>query len=282
MTLPQAPGVDFAGLSDIGSVREENQDTIRLPEPGLPPERGLLYALADGMGGLAQGKLASSMAVDAMFESIYSGRAPVPRCMGKGVELANSKVVGASMNQGNTRMGTTLTAANLLGDELWIAHVGDSRAYLVRDGSARLLTSDHTAVGDMVRMRLLTPDKVRTHVQRSTLNRAVGLGLFVRPEVVKTRLRSGDAVVICSDGLWSVIEDEEIGQIVSSSAEPETLCAYLIDEAISRGSDDNVSVIAVRLNDALPASGREGSKRGIYASLTGRLSALMRPSTADH
>ena len=89
------------------------------PPPGAePPARaGPLYALADGMGGLAHGKLASSMAVDAMFESIYSGRAPVPRCMGKGVELANSKVVGAAMNQGNARMGTTLTAANLSGDE---------------------------------------------------------------------------------------------------------------------------------------------------------------------
>jgi len=255
MTLPQAPGVEFAGSSDIGSVREENQDSIRLPEDGCPLERGLLYALADGMGGLANGKLASSMAVNALFESFYAAKSPIPKSLGRGVELANSKVFGAAQGLGPSRMGTTLTAVDLLGDELWIAHVGDSRAYLIRDGKAALLTNDHTTVGDLVRMKLIPADKVRTHAQRSTLNRAVGLGLFVRPEVSSVRLRDEDRVLICSDGLWSVIEDEELGSMASAAGEAEGLCSKLIAEAIGRGSDDNVSAIIVRVRKASPAGG---------------------------
>jgi protein phosphatase len=286
MRLPHAPWLDFAGLSDIGSVREENQDSIRLPAPGLPPERGLLYVLADGMGGLAQGKLASTLAADAMFESFYSAMRPIPRSLGQSVELANTRVLGAAQGAGSTRMGTTLTAVCILGEEMWVAHVGDSRVYLVRDGAASLLTNDHTAVGDLVRMKLLSPDKVRTHAQRSMLNRAVGLGLFVRPDLTKTRLREGDSVVICSDGLWSVVEDGELGEMATASSEPETLCAYLVDEAIARGSDDNVSVIAVRVSRRPPGGGdgpapglpRKGPLKSFF---TRKAPTILRPSSAD-
>lgn len=275
MTLQQAPGIEFAGASDVGSVREENQDSIRLPEESLPLERGLLYALADGMGGLAHGKLASSMAVDAAYEALYGASSAISKSLGRGVEKANARIFGKAQTLGPARMGTTLTLVDVLGDELWLAHVGDSRAYLVRDGSTALLTNDHTTVGELVKMKLLPPDKVRTHAQRSTLSRAVGIGLFVRPDIARIRLRDGDRLLICSDGLWSVIEDEELGAMVGGGAAVEDTCARLVAEAIARGSDDNVSAIVVRIGRAAAAD-RAGRGRGLF---NGVLTRMRRSST---
>jgi serine/threonine protein phosphatase PrpC len=280
MKLPHEPHVEFAGRTDIGSVREENQDTIRLPDDSVPEGRGLLLALADGMGGLAHGKLASSIAVDALFEAYYGDKAPVPRSIGRGVESANSKVFGAAQGERASRMGTTLTAAVVRDAELWIAHVGDSRAYLVRDGKAVTLTNDHTTVGDLVRMKLLSPDKVRAHAQRSMLNRAVGLGLFVKPDVTRTRLLNGDRVLICSDGVWSVIEDEEIGAIVSSAKVVDELCESLIATAIERGSDDNVSAIAIKIDLEEPPEPRAKEIGKARAFLARAASALRGSASA--
>jgi serine/threonine protein phosphatase PrpC len=285
MTIPSAPGIEFAGGSDIGAVREENQDTIRLPDPGAPPGRGLLYALADGMGGLAHGKLASALAVDALFEAFYGTKAPIPKSLGRGVETANSKVFGAAQGLGAARMGTTLTAANVHGDSLCIVHVGDSRAYLVRDGRPMLLTNDHTTVGDLVRMKLIGPDKVRTHAQRSMLNRAVGLGLFVRPDITRVKLRDEDRIVICSDGLWSAVEDRDLASMATASDDLDEVCSSLIGAAIEGDSDDNVSVIVVRVGRASSAQGASaarGADHLINGGLMKTLSALIRPASANH
>jgi protein phosphatase len=284
MIITSAPGIEFAGGSDIGAVREENQDSIRLPEPGFPPERGLLYALADGMGGLAHGKLASTIAVDALFDTFYRAKAPIAKSLGKGIETANSKVFGAAQGLGSARMGTTLTAANVHGDNLCIAHVGDSRAYLLREGRAKLLTNDHTTVGDLVRLKLIPPERVRTHAQRSTLNRAIGLGLFVRPDVTSFKLRDGDRIVICSDGLWSAVEDEDLAAMAAGSDLLEDICSSLIGAAIEKGSDDNVSVIVVRIDRTSSilgvAAGRKSSR--INGGLMKTFASLMKPRPADH
>jgi protein phosphatase len=284
MTIISAPGIEFAGGSDTGAVRDENQDSIRLPDPSLPPERGLLYALADGMGGLAHGKLASAIAIDALFETFYRTKAPIARSLGKGIETANSKVFGAAQGLGSARMGTTLTAANVHGDSLCIAHVGDSRAYLVREGRARLLTNDHTTVGDLVRLKLIPPERVRTHAQRSTLNRAVGLGLFVRPDVTSLKLRDGDRILICSDGLWSAVEDEDLAAMAAVPDRLEDICASLIGAAIEKGSDDNVSVIVVRVDRASSILGAAATRKSgrINGGLMKTLTSLMKPRPADH
>jgi protein phosphatase len=154
----------------------------------------------------------------------------------------------------------------------------------VREGRARLLTNDHTTVGDLVRMRLISPDKVRTHTQRSILNRAVGLGLFVRPEVTSFRLRDGDRVMLCSDGLWSAIDDDDLASIVAGSEELEAVCASLIGAAIARGSDDNVSVIVVRVDRASSIRGASATRNGgrINGGLMKTLTSLMKPPSANH
>jgi protein phosphatase len=279
MTLGIAPGIDFGGLSEVGTVREENQDSIRVPDPSLPLERGLLWALADGMGGLSHGKLASSLALETIYEEFYGAQNPIPRSLGKGIESANTRLLSKAQGLGSARMGTTVTAAIVSGDRLHIGHVGDSRAYLIRQGKTRCLTSDHTMVGDLVRMKVLSPDKVRGHAQRSILNRAVGLELFVRADILEVGLLDGDRVLICSDGLWGSIEDEEIGEIARSRDDPDEASRELVDLALDRGSDDNVSVIVLNINRTapLPQDGarREGraqpkERRGWLAALTKR------------
>jgi protein phosphatase len=279
MTLGIAPGIDFGGLSEVGTVREENQDSIRIPDPSLPLERGLLWALADGMGGLSHGKLASSLALETIYEEFYGAQNPIPKSLGKGIESANARLLSKATGLGSVRMGTTVTAAIVSGDRLYIGHVGDSRAYLIREGGTKCLTSDHTMVGDLVRMKVLSPDKVRGHAQRSILNRAVGLELFVRADILELGILDGDRIVICSDGLWGSVEDDEIGAVVLSRDDPDEASRELVDLALDRGSDDNVSVIilninrtAPRLEDGARSEGRERPKgrRGWLAALTKR------------
>ncbi len=268
--------VDCGGLSHIGPARADNQDAIRLPDGAWAIERGLLYGLADGMGGYAHGGAASRLALEALFKTFHDGSDPRPvaKNLRRGVEAANLGVYQAAQRLGGIRMGTTLTAAAFTGRTLHVAHVGDSRAYLVRDGRAVCLTRDHTAVGELVRMRVLSPDKVRTHAQRSILNRAAGLGLFVQPDMAELKLQEDDRVILCSDGLWSVVEDEELAQLARSAHGAQALSHDLVNLALARETDDNVSAVAIhfrRLAPGVPgrAAGRDG--RRWFAALRERL-----------
>lgn len=241
------PEVECCGLSDVGPLREENQDALRISDE-RSAERGLLYALADGMGGYARGDLASKLALDALFDTFKNGNdTPAPRILRRGVEIANLKVYQTAQQLGVGHMGATLTAAYVSGDRLHLAHVGDSRAYLVRNGRAVCLTTDHTVAGDLMRMHVIPPDKVRMHAQRSILTRCIGLELFVRPDIIQTRLREDDRLILCSDGLWSVIEDEEFAQLTMKAENMETLGRELIGLALARQTDDNASVITLHI-----------------------------------
>ncbi len=251
-------GIEYSGITHIGPVRDENQDTIRLAEPDQPAG-GLLFALADGMGGYEHGSRASQVAVEQFFQSVNKRPAPhhhrqVRSVLRKGVEAANLAVCNEARSLGVHHMGTTLTAAQIIGSQLFLAHIGDSRAYLIRERQANCLTSDHTIVGDLLRLHVLTADQVRTHARRSILNRAVGLALFVRPDLLEVALQSNDWIILCSDGVWSVIEDDEFAELASETNQPETLCQQIIDQALQRRTDDNISVIAVRIHQ-LPENG---------------------------
>jgi PPM family protein phosphatase len=277
MTKPQLAQIEAGGLTHVGLVREDNQDTIRLPDERLPregePDCGLLYALADGMGGHAHGGLASSLALETLY-TVFYGSAGAPAAgsplkhLRRSVESANLSVYQAAQRMGAGRMGTTLTALHLLGDTLHLAHVGDSRAYLVRAGRATCLTNDHTTVGELVRMKVLSADKVRGHAQRSILNKAIGLGLFVQPDLSTVRLQEGDRLVLCSDGVWSVIEDEEIARLASEARAAPALSHSLINLALERETDDNVSAIAIHIERLAPAPAAAFHREwGFFSSL---------------
>jgi protein phosphatase len=266
-SMTVAPGIELHGLTHIGPVREENQDAIRLPDGDLSAERGLLCALADGMGGYAHGGLASTLALDVLFQTFYGeDHGPAPKSLRHGVESANLNVYQTAQQMGAGRMGTTLTAVHMQGNRVCLVHIGDSRAYLVRDGRATCLTRDHTTVGDLVRMKVLAPEKVRTHAQRSILNRAIGLGLFVQPDIIEIEVAAGDRLILCSDGLWSVVEDHEFARLAAEAEGTPALVHKLVNLALERETDDNVSAIVIHIQQLAPAAPtRRG--RGLISTL---------------
>ena len=259
-----------SGTSHIGPIREDNQDAIHLPDDNGSHERGWVYAVADGMGGFSHGRVASQLALQMLFRTFYEDReSPVPKALRRGVELANLAVYKEAQRLGTGRMGTTLTAACIRGNQLVLAHVGDSRAYLIRGEKAICLTDDHTRVGELVRMKVLSPHKVRTHAQRSILTRGIGLGLFVQPDIVQHTLQPNDRIVLCSDGLWCVIEDDEFAYLASRALRVEEYMASLIQAALDRQTDDNISVITIHIESfdvetAQPTLGTE-RKRSSFA-----------------
>lgn len=255
------PEIESGGLSVIGPVREDNQDAIHLSDDEHPVGHGLLFAIADGMGGYAHGGIASMLALES-FSSILAGQngGSITRTLQRGVENANLRVYQKARQLDVGRMGTTLTAAYVTGDMLYLVHVGDSRAYLIRDGRAICLTEDHTAVGDMVRSKLISSDKIRTHAQRSVLTRSVGLDLFVQPDIIQQKLREDDRLILCSDGVWSVIEDEEFAQVASETPSVEEISRNLINLALHHHTDDNASVVVFHLRKLIPVSMDQDSR----------------------
>ncbi|MBI5301401.1 MAG: serine/threonine-protein phosphatase [Chloroflexi bacterium] len=262
---PILPEFDSSGLSHIGPVREDNQDAIQLPNGHLTAERGWLFGVADGMGGYAHGDMASTLALEKLFEAFYGERAlPVERALRRGIESANLGVYKQAQRLGAGRMGTTLTAAGVVGNQLYLAHVGDSRAYLIRDGRATCLTEDHTTVGELVRMKVLSADKVRTHAQRSILTKGIGLTLFVQPDITQHTLREGDRVVLCSDGVWSVIQDDEFAELTAQTNRAQELSLRLINLALERQTDDNCSAITIHIQRLSPSpAGNSSSRKGL-------------------
>jgi PPM family protein phosphatase len=261
------PVIDVGGLSVTGPVRADNQDAILYPNGSTPSMTGLLHAVADGMGGYSHGGIASRAAIQTLTLTLQGMPGMRPeKALRKGLESANLDVYKAAQKLGAGRMGTTLTAAYLVGETLHLIHVGDSRAYLVREGRARCLTSDHTVVAEMVRSRLIGPEKVRTHAQRSILTRAVGLGLFIQPELVKLRLQADDRLILCSDGVWSMVMDDEFALLTRETPDPRRLSQALVDLAIARQTDDNCSVVAVHIPGFQPgaAAQESASRRGWF------------------
>jgi protein phosphatase len=272
-SMASLTAVTAHGVSHTGKYREENQDTIRLHEPHdevLKITHGHLYAIADGMGGYSHGATASALALETFFDTFYGGQASKsPNNLKQAAQNANTAVYQAAHRLGNVRMGTTLSAVNIIGHELHIAHIGDSRVYLIRDGRATCLTRDHTVVGDMVSMKVLSPDKVRKHDRRSILNKCIGIQLFVQPDITRHELRAGDTLILCSDGVWSVIEDVEFAALVQDTEHLDALNHMLIETALERDSDDNVSSISVQVHQVAAVSERKGF--GLAQFLRGRL-----------
>jgi protein phosphatase len=252
MTANESVEVSSYGLTHIGKVREDNQDAVRicdLNDDESISSVGYLFGVADGMGGLAYGGIASNTALETFFETFYSanGASPLQKFR-VGIQNANLSVFQAAQRMGSGKMGTTLLVVNLIGHELYIGHIGDSRAYLIRNHKSKCLTNDHTQVGDLVKMRLLSPDKIRTHNHRSVLNKCLGLNLFVQPDIFKSTVQNDDVLILCTDGVWSVIEDEEFARITKKTNNPEELCREIVDLAMERDSDDNLSIVVLHLN----------------------------------
>lgn len=225
--------VDAAALTDIGLVRDHNEDAL-LSEPPL-------FVVADGMGGHLGGEVASAIAIETLRDG-FSKRGP--EGLADSVRRANEAILQRGQADPAVEgMGTTITAAVLTGSTLHIAHVGDSRAYIRREGELLLVTNDHTLVGEMVREGTLSDDQARVHPRRSILVRALGIETDVEVDLTDLPLQAGDRLLLCSDGLNSLITDELITELCAPEYTPEEACTRLVEAANQAGGTDNITVI---------------------------------------
>jgi serine/threonine protein phosphatase PrpC len=239
--------------SHPGRVRQENEDFVGAYAPEDWDELGAVFVVADGMGGHAAGEVASRIAVETVLQTWVSGSVSRPgNALRSAVRAANTAVFAASMDREYHGMGTTLVSLALIGGEAFITNVGDSRAYHVRHGTCSQLTSDHSRVGEMLRMRLITPEQAANHPARSQLTRSLGGEPGVQVDLLTAEPHAGDAFVLCSDGLWDLVSRREIAEAV---ARPSGEAAEsLIETALERGAPDNVTVVVVAITEGHPVA----------------------------
>jgi protein phosphatase len=237
------------GYRDVGRVRDSNEDQFL-----VDTDTGL-YAVADGMGGHAAGEIASEIAVNSLGEFARGakalgkapGREAARTFLEQAVIEANRRICDSIADHPDRRgMGTTMVAALVVGDTAFIGHVGDSRAYLLRDDQLRLLTEDHSWVNEQVRLGVLSKNEAHRHPMRNVVTRALGSRLEVLPEVREERLVRGDALLLCSDGLNVMLTDDEIRRTLAPHrTNPEAACRALVDAANAEGGEDNTTVVIV-------------------------------------
>jgi protein phosphatase len=238
--------VEQAGRTDVGRQRSANEDSLVVQPP--------LFAVADGMGGAKAGEVASAVAVQAV-ESARDSDEPAEAQLTEIVRAANRRIYDLAVADESRRgMGTTLTLAKVHGDEVSLAHVGDSRAYRVRDGELSQLTRDHSLVAELERSGQITAEAAEHHPQRSIITRALGPEPDVEVDTYTLAGRAGDLFLICSDGLTSMISDDEIGSIVRSAGTLDEAADALVRAANQSGGKDNITVILFRLGEGAPAT----------------------------
>lgn len=237
--------IRHSAATDIGLARDANEDSYLVAPP--------LFAVADGMGGHNAGDVASQTAVEVLRKEMGEGGG-----LAEAVQSANMQVYRkASSNPDQSGMGTTMTAIVATDDVIEIAHVGDSRAYLLRDGNLSRLTRDHTLVERMVREGRLRTDEAEHHPRRSILERALGVDPNVDVDTDRIHLTSGDRILLCTDGLTGMLGEDQIEEILAAESDPEAASMRLVSEAVTAGGSDNVTVIVVDFpGDAQLAPGR--------------------------
>ncbi len=230
-----------AAGTHVGLIRPQNEDSHLCAHP--------LYAVADGLGGHAAGEVASALMVERLGEiSIDDAATPdaAQRELAEAVRDANRRIhQSATDDPAHAGMGTTVTAALAVDDTLCLAHVGDSRAYLLRDDELTRLTEDHTPVQRAVRAGVISPEEALHHPSRHVLAQAVGLDIDVEVDTPTVELRSGDRIVLCTDGMTDPIPDADIPGLIADRDTPEDVVETLITAALQRGGPDNVTIVAI-------------------------------------
>jgi serine/threonine protein phosphatase PrpC len=247
------PGVELASLSDIGCQREQNEDCFGYWESASDQQfegKGRLAIVADGMGGYEGGQEASRIAVDTVRETYETAPGSDPQAaLLEALQRAHERIRDfANHNPELMGMGTTCTAAALTQGKLYFAHVGDCRLYLLRGSQIQQLTRDHSYVKRLVDSGYLKPADAESHPQRHILTAALGVGEELTPDVPSDPLvlQEGDVLLLCTDGLWGVVRDEELRDIIASHS-PEASCHEFVELAKKRGGPDNITVQILRV-----------------------------------
>ena len=306
MTDSAIPGpviVHVFGRTDVGRTREHNEDAFVVADlttgnATLQPEvrthelgdRGSLFMVADGMGGAAAGEIASAMAIEVVLreftETLTAAEAPEPSTYAAGLKrataAANSEIHTFALEHPEFRgMGTTATIAALLGDTLFLAQVGDSRAYLVRDGVALQITKDQSLMQKLIEAGEITEEEAEQSERRNIILQALGPESQIRVDLTYQQVRSNDTLIICSDGLSGQVRIDEIARVVTEEPDLMTVCKRLIERANENGGPDNITVIAARFEGeglTPPTSGDNVGHRVFpLASDSGQAPAVARP-----
>lgn len=275
MSTPEKIGtqIRFSGSSEEGRVRSINQDSFFIGE--LEPY--YLATVADGMGGHKTGEVASQKAIESLRRELLKRKNHPPTALAKAVQSANLEIFDyASENPEHEGMGTTLTTV-LIDDQVGlIAHVGDSRAYLVRDNKIDQLTHDHSWVADRVRQGVLTEEEAKRHRLRNVITNALGSNAEVKLDIQHFDVKQGDKLLLCSDGISMLMADDFLRDILVNNS-PDDAVKALIEEANKRGSPDNITALVIEVeaieaqakNYALPESQIEPNSVTITQTLTG-------------
>jgi len=247
---------------DVGKTRDKNEDSLfvhtSLIGAGTASLPFGVFLIADGMGGHQFGEMASETAVRTMgsylinklYDSLYSTHPNQPEESLQEIMKMGMKKAHANIMEAAPGGGTTLTAVITMGTQMTLAHVGDSRAYSIfLDGRMQLLTRDHSLVKRLEELGQITAEEAAIHPQKSMLYRALGQGDAPEPDIFTASIPNPGYLLICSDGLWGVLSEERIFQIISESASPQRACQNLADAANAAGGPDNITAILVRLSD---------------------------------
>lgn len=223
-----------------GMVRPTNQDSLLVAHN--------LYGVADGMGGHRGGETASRIAVQ-VVKNLLQGKTPEENSLRICMEAANRRIFDMQRHDlALSGMGTTFTLLWESRTEIWIAHVGDSRAYLFRDGKLACQTEDHSIVGELLRNNVITPEMAKTHPYRSVITRALGTDPVVEADLLRVDKREGDVWLICSDGLYNMVEDSEMADTLAHM-EGDRAADRLLELALEHGGHDNVSLVLGRVTE---------------------------------
>lgn len=245
--------LDVAQLTDVGRKREHNEDNMAyvIPkDPQVMAQKGALFIVADGMGGHAAGEVASEIAVDTVSNAYYqSEHDDVPAALLSAIRRANAAIhQRAAENMLRSGMGTTCVAAVLRGNVAYIANVGDSRAYFIRKSRIHQVSQDHSWVAEQVRAGLLTEEQARTHAQRNVITRSLGTQPEVEIDIFREFLEEGDILILCSDGLSGLVNDEELLRMADQFL-PQESVYHLVERANENGGPDNITAIVARVQD---------------------------------
>ena len=263
--------VTIGSASHIGMKKDENQDycSYHIPANGAESKKGTLLALADGMGGMGGGSLASRIAVDTLMETYYNDVSDnVTESLTKAFLKANKQVIDKGAEHFETaRMGSTLTAIVITKNKMYYSHVGDSRGYLIYGNDITQFTEDHSYVASLVKAGVITAEEAETHPDRHVITKAIGLSaeLTVDACQIDRQIEKNMYILLCCDGLHGVVSDDVIVSTLTEYREPDVVAEKLVDKANENGGPDNITVLIARID-----------KVDLISSVTNRLIDLVR------
>ncbi|AFS78686.1 protein phosphatase-2C [Gottschalkia acidurici 9a] len=243
----------ICACSDIGKVREINQDSyFYFDDEKLP-----IFIVADGMGGHKAGEIASNLAISVIKEyyeknkeNIINGEMFVPKFINESIDLANEEIIKeANEDESLKGMGTTVTMGIMFEKDIYVGHVGDSRAYLLRDNKLIQLTHDHSLVGELLRSGSITKEEAFNHPKKNIITRALGTNSNVNVDIVTKEVTTKDIIILCTDGLTNMVSEERIVDVVNNTENMTDSCNILANTANELGGIDNITIMIMRIKE---------------------------------